>query len=386
MRILFIAPRFPFPPQSGDSVVCYNRIRYLAESHQITLIAMTDVEPPASAVAEMGKYCKLIVVKRNRLEGLIGVLASVLVSNLPLQVAWFTSARLRKSVEAALSGDEFDLIHMIMYRLWSSLPAGTLPVLIDANDSQRLAIGHRVSRARGVKRWLLRMEEARCQRFEMSLVDPRIRVVVLSEADKASFPPGVATVIPMGVEIARSSTEKHRLPTLAFSGQLGYYPNEEAVLWFVENCWAAIRRQVADARLRIIGRNPPASLLALHGLDGVHVTGDVPSVAGELSQAWGAIAPMTVAWGMHTKVLEAMAAGTAVIASEAAGRTFGGASVAGMTIARDLDGFLDGALELLGSRDEAEARGSAAKAYVRTHYSWGAASGMVERLYGEMVR
>ena len=52
------------------------------------------------------------------------------------------------------------------------------------------------------------------------------------------------TVIPNGVDLdkfAFQESEGRDLNTLIFTGNMGYGPNEEAVLWFITEVWPLLR-------------------------------------------------------------------------------------------------------------------------------------------------
>jgi glycosyltransferase involved in cell wall biosynthesis len=54
-----------------------------------------------------------------------------------------------------------------------------------------------------------------------------------------------------GVVPRRSPAEP---PRLGFIGVLDHQPNLEGIQWFVRECWPRVKREVPDARLRLIGR------------------------------------------------------------------------------------------------------------------------------------
>ena len=49
MRLLYVAPRLPYPPLKGDQVVVFNWLRILGRRHEITLLTFyeRDADPRA---------------------------------------------------------------------------------------------------------------------------------------------------------------------------------------------------------------------------------------------------------------------------------------------------------------------------------------------------
>ena len=77
-------------------------------------------------------------------------------------------------------------------------------------------------------------------------------------------------------------------PTLVFTGAMDYWPNVDAVTWFVDEAWSAIRAAVPDAVFCIVGRHPAPEVRKLTERSGVMVTGGVPDVRPYLAHAHAA--------------------------------------------------------------------------------------------------
>src|SRR5262249_3020132 len=82
--------------------------------------------------------------------------------------------------------------------------------------------------------------------------------------------PGVrTTVIPNAADVEFYQPRPTDPPpdgrTVVYFGLLSYVPNIDAVIHFVEDIWPRIAEAHPDARCKIIGGQPPSSLLALAG-------------------------------------------------------------------------------------------------------------------------
>ena len=76
-------------------------------------------------------------------------------------------------------------------------------------------------------------------------------------------------------------------PVIGFTGDMGYFPNQEAVIYFARKVLPLIRRSVPDARFLIVGRNPNRKVRDLAEIEGVEVTGFVPDVRPHLARMTG---------------------------------------------------------------------------------------------------
>jgi hypothetical protein len=142
---------------------------------------------------------------------------------------------------------------------------------------------------------------------ERSLFQQFTALGVCSEADRQYLGGGRGIhVIPNGFE--RPGAEPRRKPRLpprlGFIGLLSYPPNLEAIRWFMRTCWTRIKREVPDARLRLVGENTDGPLKpAGPDVDGLGWLAD-PS---EEMTTWSAmIVPIQVGGGTRVKVADAL--------------------------------------------------------------------------------
>jgi glycosyltransferase involved in cell wall biosynthesis len=145
-------------------------------------------------------------------------------------------------------------------------------------------------------------------------------VVVLTQRDETALrqlgSQAPIVRIPLGVPIPPAVLDPHGHgePTVLFVGSFSHPPNAEAAERLVRNIFPAVRAQVSDARLWIVGADPPTAL-GLANAGGVEVTGRVPDVTPYLDAAAVFAAPLRLGGGMRVKVLEALAEVKAVVAS-----------------------------------------------------------------------
>jgi glycosyltransferase involved in cell wall biosynthesis len=109
--------------------------------------------------------------------------------------------------------------------------------------------------------------------------------------------------------------------TISFTGDMSYFPNEQAVVFFAREVLPLIRRVVPQARFLIVGRQPTKSVLRLKALENVEVTGLVPDVRPYLAQSQVSVAPFLIAAGIQNKVLEAMSYCLPVVATSRIARS-----------------------------------------------------------------
>jgi len=189
-------------------------------------------------------------------------------------------------------------------------------------------------------------------------------------------------IVPNGVipqEDPRFEAENQR-PTVAFTGTLNYYVNDDAVTHFAREVWPDIRRSVPDARLLIAGRTPSRRVLGLAESAGVEVRAEVADMARVLQEAWVAIAPIRLGTGVKTKVLEAWAAGRPVVMTPLATNGLELSKEMRAFVARRPKTFGALVLQLLSDQRLRQSLGSAALNWVRAKHSWQESAGALSRL------
>src|SRR5262249_48937394 len=102
--------------------------------------------------------------------------------------------------------------------------------------------------------------------------------------------------------------------TVVYFGLLSYVPNVDGVTHFVRDIWPRIAQSHPEARCKIIGGQPPPSLLALAGPQ-VELTGFVSDLRPHLAAAAAVVVPLRLGGGTRLKIVESMAMGKAVVST-----------------------------------------------------------------------
>jgi sugar transferase (PEP-CTERM/EpsH1 system associated) len=169
-------------------------------------------------------------------------------------------------------------------------------------------------------------------------------------------------------------------PRVIFTGDMSYFPNEEAVVFFAKQVLPLIRDQIAGVGFLIVGRNPGRRVQELQTLEGVEITGFVPDIREWLGKAQVAVAPFTIAAGIQNKILEAMAYGLPVVATPRAAQGLS-ASVADLvSTGESAEGLASRVVVLLRDSHLAQLRGLDGRRKVTEDYSWDNALGRLLQL------
>ncbi|MDB4575703.1 glycosyltransferase family 4 protein [bacterium] len=105
-----------------------------------------------------------------------------------------------------------------------------------------------------------------------------------------------------------------------YFGALNYLPNIEALKYLVEKIWPEVNKEVDDAVLLIVGKQPPKWLTST---ENIIVTGIVEDIMKHINLADIVAVPLFSGGGSRLKIIESLACGKTVLSTEfgAAGLT-----------------------------------------------------------------
>ena len=204
--------------------------------------------------------------------------------------------------------DQYDLIWFFSLRAPDIFPnSAWRRSVVDIDDLPTTYQGAALQAAGGYRERLLARRRLFSWRRREKLLGERFTVLsVCSKEDKQYLEQiGVRApihVIQNGFEIPESEPVYHPAvpPRLGFIGLFDYFPNRDAIDWFVKQCWPLIKRQVPDARLRVVGQDTHGSL-QLSGTD-IDRLGWLASTADEI-KTWSAmVVPIRVGAGTRIKI------------------------------------------------------------------------------------
>ena len=383
MRILFICHRIPYPPSKGEKIRAFHQLRALAARHDVDLFTLADQAEDMTHQAALSQYCRSVTVAR-----LVPIMARLralpaLLTRTPLTVPYFYSAELADAVRTALKQHSYDRI-FISCSAMAQYAEGIedIPVVMDLVDvdsdkwTQYAAFAHfpfsAIYRREG--RCLREYERRVCERVSCVLVTTEREALLVRQISDTA----VVWVVPNGVDtdyfnpsaIAVSPSAEAARPTITFTGDMGYFPNEDAVIFFARKVLPLIHKSVPEARFLIVGRNPGRSVQRLREIQGVEVTGFVTDVRTYLAQTHVAVAPFSIAAGIQNKILEAMAYCLPVVAIN---RTVGGLSARVAEVVETgntAEELADKVLRLLRDTQLAQEKGLEGRRRVSAEYSW----------------
>jgi glycosyltransferase involved in cell wall biosynthesis len=340
MRILFLTQVLPYPLDAGPKTRAYYVLRYLAQSHDVTLVSFVRSTDTPEAAAHLGKYCKAVhtvPIVRSAARN-AGFLAESLITNQPFVITRDRSPAMGKALARLVeTTGQFDAVHgdqlwmaPYMQHVHSLLGhlTGVHPIrILDQHNAcymifQRLAEGE----SNPLRRQLVRLEARKLARYEARICADFERVVWVTREDydavTAAAGHGVPVVNSSVIPICIDTTTQpplRRDPAgrrVTFLGGLHYPPNAQGVLWFAEHIFPKVLAEAPDAVLTVIGKQPPAELAQLDiPARNLEITGYVDDPKRYLAETGAFIVPLLAGGGMRVKILDAWCWGLPIVST-----------------------------------------------------------------------
>lgn len=390
MRLLFLAPRFPYPFHKGDQLTVYRRLLAVHEKHEVTLLSFSDVMNP-DGMEHIQSLCRggVHLVRHGSYAPFFYGALKGIVSSLPLQVLLFQSREFAQRLTELLRQAHFDVVHFFMLRMVPYRKhVKNIPCVIDLVDSMSLNIERRIPFEHGIKKWVFQEELRRLVRYERFIGPMFSHMMLTSEKDEAYFDADNITLIPSTISVDEfyPRMEMHEAYRIVFSGNLSYAPNIHAVLWFLHNVYPVLLRKQAVFEFVIVGKNPsPQILKAIEGKRQVCVTGYVDSMNEALNQCGVAVAPMQSGSGMQGKILEAMACGLPVVVTSLGKGAIAATETEGLFVEDTAEGFAERLILLMCDRDRLKLLGKQARGYIEQHHDTAKTNMVLEQIYQQAI-
>ena len=410
LRILFLTPQIPFPPQQGTTIRNFNLLAQLSERHTVDLLSFDAYPHEVKNLGPLTEMCDQVRLVPAARRSMYQRAWALLSTSLPDMALRLQSPAFEGALREIVESSEYDVVQIegvemgpyaLLLRQWvRSRPGGMRsPRLVFEDHNAEYVLQRRAYETdrRHFRRWIGAIyswiQWRRLRHYEAAVCSCADAVVAVSEADAAaleSLVPGLCpAVVPNGVDLQLyDPIGVTPLPlgsnVLLFTGKMDFRPNVDGVLWFCDEVWPLVRERMPDAQFFVVGKDPHPRLRRLYGLPGVTVTGWVEQILPYFAAASVYVVPLRVGGGTRLKVLEAMAMGLPMVSTALGAEGLGAESGGQLMLADDPDQFAAAVIALLEDEGTAKRLGADAQHFVRQRYGWPAIVPRLEALYASL--
>jgi glycosyltransferase involved in cell wall biosynthesis len=383
LRLLWVKTGGFLPLDGGWKIRSYNTLLHVARKWPTTVIAFypEEKDDQNSRMNELvEKFVSVPLPNRPP----IATYAAAVLHGQPFMFEKFCRPEVAAAVRKELATGQFDAI------LCDFLPpCGVIPwesplakIVFTHNVENRIyERNYRVAKSLPQKfvAWREWKGLAKREHDYLSRADV---VLAVSENDQVEFlswglSPQRVFRVPTGVDTEfftpqpRSGSSK----TLVFTGSMNWKPNQDGMIWFLEQAYPLIRAKVPDVKLEIVGREPPAKIAEIaKTVPGISVTGWVDDIRKYLAMADAIIVPLLVGSGTRLKIFEAMAMAKATVSTTIGAEGLPVTHGENILLADTPEDFAARCIEMVNDREQRERIGASARHLVESKYGWKAAS------------
>jgi len=328
MKLLQLCKKFPFPLKDGESIA----VTFLSKALQqkgcdVTLLSMntskhyTDVD---NLPSEFDHYSAIHTSEIDNKLKPIDALKNLFSSD-SYHISRFYCKKYEQKLIEILKSETFDIIQL--ETLYLAPYVEVIKKYSDAVISMRahnieFEIWERITQNTNFlpKRMYLKYLTHKLRNYELDHLNDYDYLVTVSERDLRKFKKlgykNGAMASPIGLQLDKYKGVKTELDKsgikLCFIGSLDWRPNEEGVLWFLDQVWDGMQEVYPNTSFSIAGRNVSAQ----HNFDkqkGVTMEGEVPCAVEFINKHDAMVVPLFSGSGTRVKILEGMALGKVVI-------------------------------------------------------------------------
>jgi glycosyltransferase involved in cell wall biosynthesis len=335
LRILFLTQIVPYPPDAGPKVKTWHVLRYLAqhgyEIHLVTFVRPEE-EKYLDTLRELCTQVYSVPIRRSRIVDGFYWLRSHLTGR-PFLIERDDLNEMRKLVDQLLDHQNFDVVHadqltMTQFALNHKKP--NLARIFDAHNAVWTILERMAENNPWWVKPILKLEAGRIKRYEGKIVREFEKTLAVTDIDESALLDAAKSyagdkiaedrkisVIPIAVDTQQLMpvNRDDRSVNILTLGTLHYPPNADGIRWFLREVFPRIQKDVPQASLTIIGKNPPPDFLEYERQhpEAIKVTGYVPSLRSYLEKAAAVVIPVRAGGGMRVRILESLAWGMPLV-------------------------------------------------------------------------
>jgi glycosyltransferase involved in cell wall biosynthesis len=388
MRVLLLSVTNPVPANNGVKMRTWSILRALAaEGHEVVLLVFADPHEPVEHPPELSRTCARVICVPHRLKSLsssrdyIGR-AKHLFSDVPYATEASRSPEMEKQLRQLLGDGSINVILSEQTDLLVNLAARPAqPLVVDFHNVDYLIYERYLRLERNpAKRFYAWLEGRKSREWERRSCRMATVAMACSGHDRIELqqlnPALPLFVVPNVVDVDEYEPRDTEDPRkILFQGGMDWYPNRDAVEFFVAETFPLIRKRVPDARFVIAGRNPPEEFRKRLSLtSGVEFTGTVPDMRAQIADAAVCVVPLRVGSGTRLKILESAAMAKPIISTHLGAEGLEFVNGDEIMLEDDPSTFAAMVVRLLSAPDLRRLLGRAARRRVELDYSFRALS------------
>lgn len=404
LNILLVSHMPPSPPRIGAQARIHGLMTQLATRHNLTAVILIDEDTDTKECRQaMQAYCREVVLVPNpngstgRAKRLLQLRS--LTSPQSFERLHVTAPAMQEALDHILRAKRFDIVNLEFSFLGHcnlrQAPSGQTPprVVVDSHNIDYDLCRQYAHNGDGLlRRGYAAINWRKLRREEVSTYRDADGVYLCSVADQRRLldeaPTANTAVIPNAADVdfyqPRAEYPKPDGRTVVFFGTMSYTPNSDGVSFFLREIWPQVVAAHPNARFKIMGGEPPASIKELAGPQ-VEFAGFVSDLRPHLAETALVVVPLRLGGGTRLKIVEAMAMGKAIVSTTLGAEGIEAIPGQDLLIEDRPEAFAAAVNRMLDDPGLAASIGQSARRLAVEHYAWSRAASALEGFYDRIL-
>lgn len=397
MKILFITQFLPYPLDTGGKIKTFRTIELLSGKHKIFLISFVEKKEDLKWGKKLDNHCfgvKTFVtpITTSIHQKLKRKVVTSFFNPKPFRVQKYFLKEVADFIGELSKKENFDVIHCdhetsIQYLPYVHDWQKKLKVYDEHNISSEGLLGYAKHERNPLEKIAYLAEGVKFWIYEKRMIPIFDRILTISRADKEKLgeqgiDPTKINFLPVPFKIKPQFDFGSK--NILFIGLLSWWPNKDAVLWFYRHILSAVRKRIPQAKLLVVGVNPPDEIKRIGKRDrSVEVTGYVKDVQPYFKKAGVFVVPIRAGAGVRVKILDALAFGIPVVSTKIAATGIKVRNKKEIFIENEEKNFAKAVVELLKDKGLAEELSLNGIKFIKENYNQKKAKKVLEKIYSE---
>jgi len=381
MKVLILSTWFPYPQNQGSKIRAYHLIRALARDHELALISFEDQPIQDEWLEHISRFCQLIKILPEKpfiypkIKKLIGFLS-------PYPATVF--AGYNKNMESLVlqTAQEWkpDIVFAFTFVTAPyALKLNGVKRIVDIDNLLAVMLKEDIQFAKNLFQKFRRLLAfKKMSNYEDKVYLPFDRCLVVSKLDiqrvqnYTKIQANQLIKVPNGVDldVNHPSSLAKVEDQLIYNGALTYFPNFDAMNYFMNEIFPIILRSKPNVKVIITGKTEGVNISIFPFKEHIKFTGYVDDIRPLVSSSQICVVPLRQGAGTRLKILEAMALGTAVVSTSKGAEGLEVMDQDNVILANTPEAFANAVIFLLNNPKARSNLEQNALEIVRNEYDW----------------
>ena len=296
--------------------------------HDVTVLAMNTKKHyaiPDKVINALKDIAEFRYIDINTDISVIKALINILFSKIPYNAERFISKKYSEKIEEILKASKFDIVqleglYLVPYIKTIRQNSDALISLRTHNIEHEIWERIVLNERNILKKCYLKILARRIRKLETESLNVYDLLIPITKRDAEKLNSlgnnKPCYVCPAGYdpEKIKPGNREVNYRSLFFLGSLDWYPNQEGLVWFIDNVWQRINKKYPDVEFFVAGRNSPKWLTKkITGYKNIRFLGEVEDAFEFMINKGIFIIPLFSGSGMRVKIIEGMALGKVIV-------------------------------------------------------------------------